>query len=203
MIWAWKRRLIEFAPPIERPSKPKPKERHLTRAEAERLLASATMPHIRGAIILLLTTAARVGAILDLTWDRVDLDRKFIRLALPDAGTRKGRATVPINNAAMAVLQELRKGALTNNVIEWRGEPVLSIKTGFYAAAKAADLPGVSPHVLRHTQRYGWPRAASTWKRSRSTLGTRTAASPGASMPASPPRTSPRPPRLWSSGALP
>ena len=151
MIWAWKRRLIEFAPPIERPSKPKPKERHLTRAEAERLLASATMPHIRGAIILLLTTAARVGAILDLTWDRVDLDRKFIRLALPDAGTRKGRATVPINNAAMAVLQELRKGALTANVIEWRGAPVLSIKTGFYAAAKAADLPGVSPHVLRHT----------------------------------------------------
>lgn len=151
LVWAWKKRLIEFAPPIERPAKPAPKERYLTQDEANRLLDAAKAPHIRLAIILMLTTAARVGAVLDLTWDRVDLEREFIRLALPDTTTRKGRATVPINGVAMAALQEARRGALTDHVIEWKGEPVASIKTGFYAAVEAAKLDGVSPHVLRHT----------------------------------------------------
>ncbi len=32
------------------------------------------------AILLMLTTAGRVGAILDLTWDRVDFDRAQIDL---------------------------------------------------------------------------------------------------------------------------
>lgn len=40
---------------------------------------------------------------------------------------------------------------MTDHVIEWAGEPVASIKTGFAAAVRAAKLTGVSPHVLRHT----------------------------------------------------
>jgi len=151
LVWAANSRLIEYAPRIERPSKPKPKERYLSRAEANRLLEAAGAPHIRLAIILMLTTAARIGAVLDLTWDRVDLDRGHIRLALPDATTRKGRATVPINATLMAALLEARRGALTTHVVEWNGAPILSIKTGFNAAVAAAGLEGVSPHVLRHT----------------------------------------------------
>ncbi|WP_254437311.1 tyrosine-type recombinase/integrase [Ruegeria arenilitoris] len=34
---------------------------------------------------------------------------------------------------------------------EWAGEPMKSIKKGFKAAAVAAGLPDVSPHVLRRT----------------------------------------------------
>jgi len=150
--WAADNRMIAHAPKIERPSKPKPKDRYLTLAEIDRLLAAATVPHIKLAILLMLATAARVGAILDLTWDRVDMERGVIRLAREDATTRKGRATVPINAGLRAALSEARRGALTDYVIEWAGEaPVASIKTGFYAAAAKAKLPGVSPHVLRHT----------------------------------------------------
>jgi integrase len=36
-------------------------------------------------------------------------------------------------------------------VVEWAGERIASIKTGFNAAVKAAGLEKVSPHVLRHT----------------------------------------------------
>lgn len=151
MLWAEKSGLIQSAPRIERPSKPKPKERYLTRAEAGALLDAAKAPHIRLSIILMLTTAARIGAVLDLTWDRVDFMREHIRLALPDSTTRKGRATVPINGTLMAALQEARAGAVTDHVIEWAGHPVKSIKTGFYAAVKLAGLDEVSPHVLRHT----------------------------------------------------
>jgi len=151
LVWAADSKLIEYAPRIERPSKPKPRERYLTRAEAGKLLEAASAPHIRLAIILMLTTAARVGAVLDLTWDRVDLEREQIRLALPDSMTRKGRATVPINGTLMAALQEAKRGALTSHVIEWNGKPVASIKTGFGAAVEGSGLQDVTPHVLRHT----------------------------------------------------
>jgi hypothetical protein len=63
-------------------------------AEAGRLRDDA-----RVLIPLRICTAARRGAILGLTWDRVDLDRR--RLGLLDPlirGTGKGCTVVPIND---------------------------------------------------------------------------------------------------------
>jgi integrase len=148
--WAEAHRLIDRAPPVERPAKPKPKDRWLTKAEAVRLVQAAD-GHIRLAILLMLGTACRVGAALDLTWNRVDLERRQIVLGLPDATTRKGRATVPINADLMAALTVAKRAALSEYVIEWSGGPVASIKTGFNSAVERAGLEGVTPHVLRHT----------------------------------------------------
>ncbi|MBO9451922.1 tyrosine-type recombinase/integrase [Tropicibacter sp. R16_0] len=50
-----------------------------------------------------------------------------------------------------AALLEAQKAALSDYVVEWAGGPVKSIKKGFKAAAVAAGLLDVSPHVLRHT----------------------------------------------------
>jgi integrase len=141
----------EKAPAVERPAKPAPKERYLTRAEIERLLAAPMAPHIKLAILLLLSTAGRVGAILDLTWDRVDFERGQINLRVDETGPRKGRAIVPMNAGLRAALTAAKAAALTDYVIEWAGGRVAGIKTGFNAAVKAAGLVGVSPHVLRHT----------------------------------------------------
>lgn len=149
--WALKKRLIAFAPDIPRPSKPAPKERHLTSGECQRLIEAAINPHIRLAILLMLSTAARVGAVLDLTWDRVDFDRNQIRLRLDDSSTRKGRATVPMNAGVREALKVARAASLSDYVIEWAGQQVGSIKTGFNRAVATAGLENVSPHVLRHT----------------------------------------------------
>lgn len=149
--WAHKRRVIGFAPEVERPPKPDPKERWLTHDEITRLLAPPMAHHIKLAIVLMLTTAARVGAILDLQWGRVDFDRGQIDLRPSDIGPRKGRAIVPMNGMARGALSRAREAARTEWVIEWADQPVKSIKTGFYAAVKAAGLQGVSPHTLRHT----------------------------------------------------
>lgn len=89
-----KSRLIEAAPRIEMPRTPQPRDRYLAHSEVTRLLAAATAPHIQLAIILVVTTTGRIGALLELTRDRVDLDRRIIRLAPNDIGPRKGRATV-------------------------------------------------------------------------------------------------------------
>lgn len=143
--------LGDKAPRIERPSKPAPKERYLTHEEIDRLLAVRTAPHIYLAILLMLSTAARVGAVLDLKWERVDLERGQINLRADALGPRKGRAVVPINAGLRAALQAARLGALSDFVVEWNGVQVANIKTGFYKAARAAGLPDISPHVLRHT----------------------------------------------------
>lgn len=151
LSWAEKRGLIDRAPHIERPAKPAPRERFLTSAEIARLLAADCAPHVALAVHLMLGTAARIQAVLDLTWDRVDLDRRQINLRLPDATTRKGRAVVPINPGLAAALQTARAAALSDHVIEWAGGPVASIKRGFAQAVTNAGLTDVTPHVLRHT----------------------------------------------------
>ncbi|WP_170343028.1 tyrosine-type recombinase/integrase [Ruegeria arenilitoris] len=148
--WAEKTGLIERAPYIERPSKPAPKERYLTRDEIKKLLSVDCAPHIKLAIRLMLSTAARVTAVLELTWDRVDFSRRQINLRAGE-GRRKGRAIVPMTDGLHSALIDAQEAALSGYVIEWAGGPVKSIKKGFKAAADAAGLRNVSPHVLRHT----------------------------------------------------
>lgn len=151
LMWAAKVGLIERAPFIERPQKPAPKDRYLTRAEIDRLLAADCEPHIRLAILLMLTTAGRVSAILQLTWDRVDLDRGQINLRADQEGPRKGRAVVPINSSLRAALTVAKEASLSDYVVEWAGGPILSIRKGFDRAVGSANLKGIGPHTLRHT----------------------------------------------------
>lgn len=149
--WGVESKYIRHAAKIERPPKPAPKERWLTDAEIQRLLAAPKAHHIQLAILLMLSTAGRIGAILELTWDRVDFATGHINLRTTETGPRKGRAIVPMNDGLRAALSSAKAAALTDYVVEWAGTNVASIKTGFKAACKTAKLDGVSPHTLRHT----------------------------------------------------
>ncbi|WDA11633.1 tyrosine-type recombinase/integrase [Paracoccus marcusii] len=151
MTFAERARIIDAAPYIERPAKPTPKERFLRKDEIQLLIDSTEAPHIALAIHLLFATAGRVGAILDLTWDRVDLDRGVINLRLDDARTRKGRAIVPINRGLMAALQTAQAAALSDYVVEWGGERIASMRKGFEGAVTRAGLKDVTLHTIRHS----------------------------------------------------
>ncbi|MBB5515799.1 integrase [Rubricella aquisinus] len=123
----------------------------MTDAQMRALIEGCNSPHIKLAVILLLATGARVSAILDLTWDRVDMERGVIDLRLPDGVTRKGRAVVPMNQMARAALQTAYPARLTSHVVEWSGKRVHSIKTGYRSALKRAKLDAVNIHQIRHT----------------------------------------------------
>lgn len=152
MNWAVKRKLIAHAPYIETPPQPDPKDRYLTREEFARLLDSVEAPHAKTAVAVALATGARIEAVLELTWDRVDMERGIIRLHNPFVEKRrKGRATVPINADLMAVLQTAKRVTTGDYVVEYGGRPVKSIKRAFNAAVARAGLEDVTPHVLRHT----------------------------------------------------
>lgn len=152
LSWAVKKGLIEKAPYIPRPPQPTPKRDYLTREQFGEFLGACEFPHLRRFVILAIATGARASAILDLTWDRVDLDRGLIDLANPeDNERRKGRATVPMNGSARAALVEGKEGALSDFVVEWAGQRVRSVKKGISAAAKRSNLEFVTPHVIRHS----------------------------------------------------
>jgi integrase len=92
-----------------------------------------------------------MGAILDLTWDRVDFTHNTIDF-MP-AGrdkTNKRRTVVAMAPKAREALLEAQAAALTDHVIEYAGKPVASVKRAIAAAARRSGVP-CSPHVFRHT----------------------------------------------------
>lgn len=149
--WAVTEQLIKFAPHIGRPSKPTPKERYLTKHEVESLISNSDAPHIALAIHLLFATAARVGAILDLKWDKIDLNRRVINLRIEGASTRKGRAIVPINDGLLHDLKVAHESALSDYAVEWAGSKIGSIRKGFEGAVRRAGLKDVTLHTIRHS----------------------------------------------------
>lgn len=130
LMWGYKQKpkLIPEPPTIYIRQKPDPKNLFLTREQYSALVAACVTPHIRLYVILALTTAGRLGAILDLTWDRVDFDLGQIDLYDPtQERNAKGRALVPMNNSARAALLDAKQAALSNHVVEWNAKKVSSI----------------------------------------------------------------------------
>ncbi|WP_051531714.1 tyrosine-type recombinase/integrase [Sphingomonas sp. URHD0057] len=139
------------APIIVAPPPSKPRDRYLTKDEARLLEQHIETPHVKLFVTLALATGARMGAILDLTWDRVDFDHGTIDF-MP-AGrdkTNKRRTVVAMAAKAREALIEARKAALSDHVIEYGGKQVASVKRAIAAAARRAKVP-CSPHVFRHT----------------------------------------------------
>ena len=150
--WAVKKRWIDKGSFIEVPSDPPPRNRHLTRDEFKRLFENALMPHVKVALALMIGTAGRIEAILQLTWDRVDFDRAKIQLQDElTARRQKGRATVPMNRDLCAILRTAYDQRTCNHVVEHGSAAVKSVSKGFSNAAERAGIKDVSPHVIRHT----------------------------------------------------
>lgn len=154
-------KMLKEAPKIQDVPRASPRERVLSRQEAARLLLACRGKrhrHVALFIRLGLYTGARPGAILDLTWDRVDFERRLIHYPLPTrAENRKRRAVVPFDGPLYTALERAKRQARTDWVIEWAGDRTGAIKGAFRRAAARAGLKDVTPGVLRHT--------AATWAR--------------------------------------
>lgn len=153
LVWAKKKGVITGEiPTIVRPQQGPPRDKSLTREQAGMVVDACQLPHVRLFCVLALATAGRAGALLGLTWDRVDLDRGFIDLRDADRPvTNKRRALVPLSEGVMADLSRAKHEAMSKYVIEWGGKRVGSVKKGIAAAGSRAGFPWVTPHVFRHT----------------------------------------------------
>lgn len=144
-------RKAKFPGNLWRPPAPDRQERHLTREQFKRLLAGCVAPHARLYMKLGIYTAARPSAILDLTWDRVDLERGTLNLNPPGrVQTAKRRPVVALNDEAIDELRAAYSARTSVYVIERGGKKVANIKKAFQAASKRSSVHA-TPYTLRHT----------------------------------------------------
>jgi integrase len=136
---------IERVPRIRLEKEPQGRLRWLTQEEITRLLEAAGKSRnkeLRAAVIVALNTGLRLGELIGLTWERVDLSRCVIRLELTKSGRRR---EVPMNDASYRALVGLGpKGS--GRVFKTR-----YIKTAYNNTVEAAQLDDVTFHTLRHT----------------------------------------------------
>jgi integrase len=104
-------------------------------------------PEAAAAIRLLILTGCRVGEILGLRWDEVDLQRGLI--FLPDSKT--GKKTVILSSYAMMVLAELPR--ISPYVIPGRDPnlPRENIRKPWRAVLRRSGIKHCRVHDLRHT----------------------------------------------------
>ncbi len=146
-------RVVTEMPDLELPPKGHARERYLTTEEAQRLLDACKPRHLKLFVALGLYTAARRGAILSLTWDRVDFENRRIDYRTPnEIVTKKRKVPVPMAEALFAIMSAAHAKADSPFVIERAGDRIASIRHGFTTAVQGAGLVGVvTPHTLRHT----------------------------------------------------
>jgi integrase len=123
-----------------------PKAKHAAKPDKRRTKLD---PFAAAAIRLLILTGARRREILDARWDQVDTERGIIHLS----DSKTGKKPVYLSAAAQAVLASLPRVTGNPHIIPGAvdGAPRADLKKPWTAVCKAAGLPGVRLHDLRHS----------------------------------------------------
>ena len=152
--WQW----LDSVPKVRLLSGEVERDRWLTRAEADRLIAECA-PHFAALVRFALATGCRAREITGLEWDRVDLARRTAWLNRTKNGTPRG---VPLNSDAIAVL-EAERGKHPVYCFTYRGEPIGwdVTNTAWRTALRKAGISDFRFHDLRHTWA-SWHRQAGT-----------------------------------------
>lgn len=153
--WAWKQGELTHVPYIPLVVAPSaaPKGRPLEVHEVARLLSVSNAQHIRVMICVMLGTACRTGAALDLKCSQVDCDRDLVFLN-PEGRlqTNKYRPTVKLPSHLKPYLQAQKVLDPTQSVVSFRGKPLNSIKTSWRKLVMRSELQGnVQTYSFRHT----------------------------------------------------
>lgn len=127
------------------------RQRYVTADEAARLVAAAEgsrNKQLAAIINLLLLTGMRVSELLSARWADVDLARRT--LFVPTSKTGRSRY-VPLAQAAIDVVQDLARGEFLFPTPRDPSKHLTTIKHGWHAVRKAAGLPDLRIHDLRHS----------------------------------------------------
>lgn len=160
MNWAEDQKLLPSAPKVWLPRRPEDRDLVLTADQLDRILEECVHFHLRLFFLLAISTGARLSAILELTWDRVDFTRRTIDFRINrdqddilDTSGKKGRAKVDMNDLLTEALTFAIRYRRCEHVIEWNGKPVKSVKTALKGALRRAGVTEkfFGAHAFRHT----------------------------------------------------
>jgi integrase len=167
---------------VKRPGIERQETKHLSAADAARVLNAADGMRYQPALVLIATTGLRRGEALALRWEHVDLDAGTLRVTATTARvgkrlvtstpkTERSRRTVPLSPAVVAMLkkhkrQQIEERLRAANVWEDHGlvfcteagrhvEPRNLLREVETAGARAG-VEGVCVHSLRHAAGTAW-----------------------------------------------
>jgi integrase len=114
--------------------------------------------HLKPVIATAFYTGMRRGEILGLTWDKVDLQARLIRLEAEDTKDNEPR-NIPILDELYDILKSIPRGIHDNHVFQHYGKPIKGdIRTALRLACKEAGIlygrfvkGGFIFHDLRHS----------------------------------------------------
>ena len=120
-------------------------------------LLDALPAHTRAIVATGYYTGMRRGEVLNLTWDKVSLKKRLIRLTAKDTKDKEAR-DIPICDALYKILKAIPVDIRDNHVFLYKGKPIRDIRTALKNACVATDIPygrsqkdGFVFHDTRHT----------------------------------------------------
>jgi len=132
------------------------RDKVLSYAEYKKLEA-ALPDHTKAIVAMTFWTGMRRGEILKLTWSKVDLQNRLIRLKAEDVKEDKPK-NIPISKTLRSILMQLPGRGSDDFVFKYKGKPIYDIRTALKIGCAAADIPygrntenGFTLHDLRRT----------------------------------------------------
>lgn len=147
--WAAAEAFISPPRPFSIPLQAKARDRWLTRAECDALVDAAKQPHTRMWLMLMLHTACRPTAALELPWKAVDFDRRVVAYPAKEGG--KKRVSVPINDDLLNELLAARERAISEWVVEWAGGAIKRNRAAWVTVRDDSGIAHCTRHDLRRT----------------------------------------------------
>ncbi len=150
--WGW----LEASPisKVRKPKEPRGQTRFLSDDERDALLEvcrSSDNPYIYPVVVLALSTGARKGEILGLTWKDVDFDRSVITLHETKNGERR---VLPLASHALEVMEQRFQDRRRDSHFVFpsrNGKKPFDIQRAWKASLKNAELHDFRFHDLRHS----------------------------------------------------
>ncbi|MBE0574099.1 site-specific integrase [Candidatus Dojkabacteria bacterium] len=131
---------------IRKPTPGKPRSRRLEGDEEDRLLAAlsgCSNPWVAPLVSFAIETGMRRSEMLNLTWQHVQLDKRFVHLADTKNGDSRN---VPLSSKAIAILQSIPRH-ISGRVFPIHFE---ALKSLWRRATLRAGLDDLHFHDLRH-----------------------------------------------------
>ncbi|MEI7638177.1 MAG: site-specific integrase [Syntrophus sp. (in: bacteria)] len=132
------------------------RDRIITPTEFANMLKDAPL-HLQNILMMAYYTGMRKGEILELTWDKVDLKKRFIYLEATDTKDEEKRS-VPISDELLVTLEAIPKAIHDQHVFLFKGKPIKDLRTGLRETCKDAGViygrfkkDGFIFHDTRHT----------------------------------------------------
>ena len=147
--WSWKNGETDRQMPIVLPPEGEGRQRIMTIREMAQLWDAEMPDHLRMFYVLLIGTASRPEALLQLTREQCDLDHGVIDLNPPGRErTKKRRPRVPMPAFLRPWIESVPHGHL----VTFNGKPIKKINGAWQHARELVGMPDeIVPYTVRHT----------------------------------------------------